>query len=340
MDVNKLLQDGISSRAFPGAVWAVGGADGLDDCQAVGLLDPDDPGVPMKPDTLFDIASLTKLIATWAGIGVLWEQQRLDLDDCLAKHLPDVVGHPLGAVTVRHLLTHTAGVPLRANLRPSYGDDSRTVRLGVLREPLHRPPGEAVEYTDRAALILGFLIEQSVDRPLDAFVDAAVWRPLGMTGTRFGPLPPELAARSAPTELDDDTGTRVRGSVHDFSARLLRVCGIAGVFSDAADLGRFARHLLNPEASAGFGASWTRESLRLQTGVLRPERGLFWHPVPLTTAADDVWGHYGFTGTAMWISPTRNRWAVLLTNKLYYSRERKAIAEIRTAFRRHVFGSL
>ncbi|MEY9928133.1 CubicO group peptidase (beta-lactamase class C family) [Catenulispora sp. GP43] len=331
--VGDLLEGGIERRVFPGAVWAVGGPDGVIEQGAAGLLDAADATRPMAADTLFDLASLTKIIAVWAGVGLLWEQERIDLDDPLAKHLPDSVGFPLGAVTIRQFLTHTSGVPLRANLRASYGTDPEAVRFGVLREAMRRPAGEAVEYTDRSALILGFLVEQLTDRRLDEVARDAVWAPLAMSATRYGPLPAGLVEQCAPTEFDEEAGAHVRGSVHDYSGRLLGVCGISGTFSNAPDLSRFLRYLLNPAAPVGFGQRWISESLRLHTGELHPERGLFW-----VAAADrDVWYHYGFTGTAMWVSPTRDRWALLLTNKLYYSRDRGPMAEVRNAFRRMVF---
>lgn len=88
----------------------------------------------------------------------------------------------------------------------------------------------------------------------------------------------------------------------------------------------------------GFGAAWTAESLTVQTGRLEPSRGLFWHPAPGTDPADDIWAHYGFTGTAIWIAPSRGRWATMLTNKVYYSRDRQPIADLRNAFRRLAFG--
>lgn len=339
--VDELLEGAIERRVFPGAVWVVGGHDGVVAQGAAGLLDPRDPSLPMRADTLFDLASLTKIIAVWAAVGTLWENAQLDLEDPLAKHVPDAVGFPLGAVTIRQFLTHTSGVPLRANLRPSYGTDLDAVRLGVLREVMHRPAGEAVEYTDRSALILGFLVEQLADRPLDVVVRDTVWEPLGMAATRYGPVPAALVEQCAPTEFDDETGTHVRGSVHDFSGRLLGVCGISGTFSHAPDLGRFLRYILDPASfagRAGFGSRWIRESLRLHTGDLQPERGLFWHPASQTRAQDDIWVHYGFTGTGMWVSPARGRWALLLTNKVYYSRDRGPMADVRNGFRRLVFG--
>lgn len=181
----------------------------------------------------------------------------MGLDDQLAPLLPALAGFPLGQVTVRQLLTHTAGVPLRANLKALYGTEPQAIRDGVLREQLHRPPGEAVEYTDRAALILGFLIEARTGTPLDVLSRERTWHPLGMTETSFGPLPPALTSRCAPTEEDKDTGTRLRGTAHDFSARLLGgVCGIAGVFTTLSDTESFLRYMLNPAAvigKPGFG---------------------------------------------------------------------------------------
>jgi len=335
--IEALLDEGVRDKVYPGAVWAVGDSTGIRASGATGVLDPDEPDTPMRLDTVFDTASLTKILAVWASIGALWEDGVLDLDAPLGTFWDEVAGHPLGAVTARRLLTHTAGVPLRARLKNLYGTDPQAIRSGVLQEALHRPPGQAVEYTDRAALILGYLAEHLSGQGLDQVAAARTWQPLGMTSTRFGPLPDHLATRCAPTELDQDTDAHLRGIAHDFSARLLGgVCGIAGVFTVLDDLVRFLRYLLDPAttpAEAGFGPAWTARSLTVQTGGLQPARGLFWHPAPGTTDEQDIWVHYGFTGTGMWFSPTRDRWAVLLTNKLYYTRDRQPLTDIRNSFR-------
>jgi CubicO group peptidase (beta-lactamase class C family) len=336
--IHQLLDDGVRDKVYPGAVWAIGDADGATAGGAVGLLDPAEPDERMRLDTVFDIASLTKILAVWSTIGTLVEAGKLQLDAPLGTFWPEAEGHPLAAVTAHHLLTHTAGLPLRANLRNLYGTDPQDIRDGVLHEALHRPPGEAVEYTDRAALILGYLAEYLSGEPLDRLARTRIWQPLGMTETTFGPLTPEMMNRSAPTELDEETGRHLKGTAHDFSARLLGgACGIAGVFSTATDLATFARHMLRPTRAA-FGPTWIANSLRTHTGDLTPARGLFWHPAPGTAAeADDIWVHYGFTGTAMWISPTRQTWAVLLTNKLFYTRDRAALTDVRNAFRSEAF---
>ncbi|MEU7031662.1 serine hydrolase domain-containing protein [Streptomyces sp. NPDC046275] len=335
--IEQLLQDGVRDRVYPGAVWAVGNATGTTASGAVGLLDPTRPDEPMRLDTVFDIASLTKIVAVWAVIGTLVEEGKLQLHTPLGTFWPEVTGHPLAQVTTHELLTHTAGLPLRANLKNLYGTDPQDIRDGVLHEALHRGPSQAVEYTDRAALILGYLAEYLSGQPLDHLAASRIWAPLGMAETRFGPVPADTIARCAPTELDEETGTHLKGTAHDFSARLLGgTCGIAGVFSTLADLTRFLRHMLAP-TRAVFGPSWIADSLRIRTGELTPARGLFWHPAPDTELRDDIWVHYGFTGTGMWISPKQQRWAILLTNKLYFTRDREPLTGVRNTFRAAAF---
>ncbi|MEU5050135.1 serine hydrolase domain-containing protein [Streptomyces sp. NPDC021096] len=340
--IKQLVADGVRDKVYPGAVWAIGDAAGTKAGDTAGVLDPAEPGIPMRPDTVFDIASLTKILAVWSTIGALWEDGTLPLDEPLEGFWTEVAGHPLGQVTARQLLTHTAGVPLRAQLKNLYGTDPAAIRAGVLHEALHRLPGEAVEYTDRAALILGYLAEYLSGQPLDQLARTRIWQPLGMSHTRFGPLPTGLAARCAPTELDENTGHHLKGTAHDFSARLLGgVCGIAGTFSVLDDLTRFLRYMLDPTtapAAPSFGPNWVEESLSVHTGALEPVRGLFWHPAPGTDPADRTYVHYGFTGTGMWISPKQGAWAVLLTNKLRYTRDREPLTRVRNEFRSIVFG--
>ncbi|MFC9626425.1 serine hydrolase domain-containing protein [Streptomyces sp. NPDC056930] len=339
--IKALLDEGVRDKVYPGAVWAVGDAARVRASGATGVLDPDEPDTRMRLDTVFDAASLTKILAVWSSIGALWEDSVLALDAPLGTFWDEVTGHPLGTVTARQLLTHTAGVPLRAQLKNLYGTDPQVIRAGVLHEALYRPPGEAVEYTDRAALILGYLAEHLSGKSLDQLAAQRIWRPLGMDATRFGPLPAAIAAKCAPTELDQDTDTHLKGTAHDFSARLLGgLCGIAGAFTTACDLAAFLRYMLDAStapAQAGFGAEWTSHSLTIHSGGLQPERGLFWHPAPGTSDDEDVWVHYGFTGTGMWLSPAKNQWAVLLTNKLYYTRDRQPLTDIRNHFRELAF---
>ncbi|MFI9810106.1 serine hydrolase domain-containing protein [Streptomyces sp. NPDC052301] len=340
--IHQLVDEGVRDKVYPGAVWAVGDRNGNMAIGTPGVLDPDRPDEPMRHDTVFDIAGLTQILAVWSSVGSLVEDGALHLDEQLGDFWPEVSGHPLGRVNTRQLLTHSAGVPPRADLKGRYGTDPRAIREGVLHEALHRPPGEATEGTDRAALILGYLAEHLSGQSLDTLAATRVWQPLGMTRTCYGPLPAETAAHCAPTELDDTAGSHLRGTVQDASARLLGgVCGIAGVFSVLPDLAAFLRHMLRPARDGGrpgFGTGWVQESLRIQTGGLAPARGLLWHPAPGTDpASDDTWVYYGCTGTGAWLSPKHGRWAALLTNRLHYTKDREPLTRVRNAFRSLAF---
>ncbi|MEW1776555.1 serine hydrolase domain-containing protein [Streptomyces sp. NPDC086777] len=328
--IREVVDEGVRDKVYPGAVWAVGDRSNM----AIGMpgvLDPDRPDEPMRHDTVFDVGALTEVLAVWPVIGSLVEDGTLGLDEKLDGFWSQAYGHPLGRATIRHLLTHTAGVPLRA-------EQPRDIRDGVLHEAVHRPPGEAVEYTDRDAVVLGQLAEDLCGRSLDVLAATRVWQPLGMTRTCYGPLPGETAARCAPTELDDATGSRLRGTAHDSPAHLPGgVRGSSGVFSVLPDLAAFLRHLLQPGhggARPGFGPAWVQESLRIRTGDLTPPGGLFWHPAPET---DGIWTPHGSPGAGVWLSPQQGRWAVLLTNELYYTRDPAPIGHIRDAFRSRAF---
>ncbi|MGX9729978.1 serine hydrolase domain-containing protein [Janthinobacterium aestuarii] len=331
-----LVEAGVREQIFPGAAWAVGSVDhGV--AGAAGRLTPEASSAAMQVDTLFDIASLTKIISVWSLTGQLVKQERLRLDSRLADLLPGTVGYALAPITIFQLLTHTAGLPLRARLRASYGEVYDDIVRGVLREPLEGMPDRAVEYTDRAALILGMVIERLLDMPLDVALAEYVLQPLGMAATGYGPVAPQYGQLVAPTEYCEQAGAHLSGVVHDFSTRLLGgVCGISGLFSNVPDLERFLRAMLAPDGKV-FDAGWVRDSLTVRTGELQPSRGLFWHPAAGTGPQDDVWCHLGFTGTAMWISPRRGRYAMLLTNKLYYTREFDRINDIRRDFMRCAF---
>lgn len=134
--IERLLGDGYGARCYPGAVWAVGDAGGIEIRGQVGLLDPAQPDQPMPQDTIFDVASLTKILAVWASIGALHASIDLPLDEPLATLWSEAAGTPAGQLTVRDLLTHTAGQPLRANLRHLYGTRPEDIRAGVLGEQL------------------------------------------------------------------------------------------------------------------------------------------------------------------------------------------------------------
>ncbi|MFE6052338.1 serine hydrolase domain-containing protein [Kitasatospora sp. NPDC056446] len=338
-ELDRLVRDGVSAVGA-GAVWAVGDAGGTLGGGSHGVLGQGPyarlaPG----PDTLYDLASLTKIVALWPCAGVLRQDGRLPPDEPLGRWWPPAAGRPVGAVTARQLLAHTAGMLPYTRFERLYGRDLAAIRAGVLAAPLHGAPGTAVEYTDRAAVLLTYLVEDLAGAPLDELAARWAWRPLGMTDTRYGPLGAALADRTAPTEYDEPTGAHLRGVVHDPSARLLGgVSGNAGAFSTARDLARFLTALLDPPPGLPWGGAWIDASLREQTGGLRPARGLSWLCAPGTEPAEGTFVHYGFTGTGFWVSRRLGRWALLLTNKVHYDRVTQSLTDLRNAYRRAVFG--
>ncbi|GAA3026511.1 serine hydrolase domain-containing protein [Kitasatospora sp. NPDC127116] len=338
-ELDRLVGEG-ARTVGAGAVWAVGDAGGTLGGGSHGVLGQG-PYARLRPgpDTLYDLASLTKVVALWPCAGVLRQSGRLPLDEPLGRWWPPAAGHPAGEVTVRQLLAHTAGMLPYTRFEQLYGRDPAAIRAGVLAAPLHRPPGTAVEYTDRAAVLLAHLVEDLGGAPLDELAARWVWGPLGMTDTRYGPLDGALAARTAPTEYEEGAGTHLCGVVHDPSARLLGgVSGNAGAFSTARDLARFLTALLAPPPGAPWGEPWIDESLREHTGGLAPARGLSWLHAPGTDPAEGTFVHYGFTGTGFWVSRRLGRWALLLTNKVHYDRGIQQLTDLRNAFRRAVFG--
>ncbi|MFE3165988.1 serine hydrolase domain-containing protein [Streptomyces sp. NPDC059224] len=303
--IRQIVDEGVRDQVYPGAVWAVGDPSGNMVLGTPGLPDSGRPDEPMRHDTVFDVEGLTEVLAVWSTVGALVEGGKLLLDEPLGDFWPEVRGRPLGRVSARHLLTHTAGLPLRTDLSNLYGTDPRDMRDGVLRDAVRRPPGEAVEYTGRAALVLGYLAEEVSGQRLEVLAATDVWQPLGMTRTRFGPR------------------------------------GTCGVLSVLPDLAAFLRHLLQPgrgDGRPGFGSAWIKESLRLQTGGLTPGGGLFWRPAPKTApGADDVWEHHGSGAAAAWLSPGQGRWAVLLTNSGHRTGEHESLVPVRDAFRSLAF---
>jgi CubicO group peptidase (beta-lactamase class C family) len=274
----------------------------------------------MAADTVFDLASLTKVAATMPCVLHFSAHGDVGLDDPACRYLPAFKGQGKDEVTVRQLLAHTSGLPgERAYYR--YITEAAGVRAAALTEPLVARPGSAFCYSDVGFIVLGELAAAVAGCGLDEIVREVVCAPLGLRATRYLP-PGDWASRIAATEIVG--GTAKVGVVHDENAAALGgVAGHAGLFGTAADLGVFAA------AWAGDGsapAGLRAEALRCQTEGLGGRRGLGWG------LRHDTWdnmgggwpasgaGHTGFTGTSLSVDPRSGLWAVLLTNALHYGR--------------------
>jgi CubicO group peptidase (beta-lactamase class C family) len=285
----------------------------------------------MRADTVFDLASLTKVVATTTVTLALIGRGALGLDDPVTGYLPRFAAGRPAPVTVRHLLTHTAGLPGSRKFYQWCG--SREELLDDLYlTPLDAPPGSRVAYSDPGFMVLGELVAAVTDMPLDDAVRRLVTQPLGMKSAGFNPAGPH--GRFAATERRDD-GSAWTGTVHDENARLAGgVAGQAGLFAAAADLARFAAWWVG-DTDAVVPAALRREAATDQTAGLGGCRGFGWacrgdgfdildRPWPRTAVS-----HTGFTGTSLALDPATGWWVVLLTNAVHFGRDYSAVRALR-----------
>jgi CubicO group peptidase (beta-lactamase class C family) len=309
--------------AFPGAVVAVGRHDSLLLLAAVGHYGIDDPR-PVTPETVYDMASLTKVIGLTTACMVLVSEGKLDLDAPVQRYVPAFRGPRKERVTIRHLLTHSSGLPA---WRPIYTETTTRATAFALADTtaLLRQAGDTFVYSDLGAMVLTQAVEAITGQRLDAYLEPRVFRPLQMTNTRFVP-PPAWRDRIAPTERSQD-GTIIRGTVHDENAwRLGGVSGHAGLFSTAPDLARFAQWLLEQRTFL----EWTKRQ-NLPPGS---SRALGWDTPSENSSAGTklgahAFGHTGFTGTSIWIDPDKDLFIILLTNRVHPTRENNRIGRVR-----------
>lgn len=333
------LQSQVDS-AFPGAVVAVGRRDSILLLTAVGHYGIDDPR-PVTPETVYDLASLTKVIGLTTACMMLVSEGKLDLDAPVQRYVPGFRGPGKERVTIRHLLTHSSGMPA---WRPLYTETTTRSTAFALVDTtaLLRQPGDTFVYSDLGAIVLTQVVEGLTGQRLDAYLDARVFQQLKMTSTRFLP-PSDWRDRIAPTERSQD-GTIIRGTVHDENAwKLGGVSGHAGLFSTAGDLARFAQWLLDAQLTPGRrpGVSLPQlpqqlvlEFTRRQNIPPGSSRALGWDTPSENSSGGTklgprAFGHTGFTGTSIWIDPDNDLYIILLTNRVNPTRENARIIRVR-----------
>jgi CubicO group peptidase (beta-lactamase class C family) len=337
-DVRLFLDRMVSEGTIPGAVFLGGqSVRGQPGQRAEAVVTGQaqvhgGPARPMREDTLFDLASLTKVVATLPAVLVLAEQAQLSLDDRAVRFLPGLRGERRDEITIRQLLTHTSGLPAEIKFWREYTDPGEAY-LAMLQVPLEHPPGQRVVYSDIGFMLLGRVVTAVTGAPLDAAVATLVTGPLALTRTGF--RPGQGADQAAATEPQPD-GSVPTGVVHDENARFFGgVAGHAGLFAPASDL---ARYLELAWLGGGLLSPATRaQACRLQTEGTNGRRGLGWvlrgdahdslgHRWPASSAS-----HTGFTGTSLAFDPASGYWAVLLTNDVHFGRNRGTIRGVREA---------
>ena len=334
--LQSLLDRAVRDSAFPGAVAVVGRKDRVLATVSAGHLDWKDSPTP-DDRTLWDMASLTKVVALTSSMMQLVEQKKVDLDSPVQKYLPDWKGPNKDKVTVRHLLTHSSGLP---SWRPLYKEATsadQALQL-VLQTPLDTMPGARTVYSDLGAILLGQIVLRVSGQRVDAYARDHIFGPLGMTDTQY--LPDKaLLPRIAPTEVDPWRQRHIRGEVHDENAFMLGgVSGHAGLFSTARDVTRLTQAYLNGGVLDG-ARIWSPETIKLFTTVQDStfsNRALGWETPNGANSAGRMmkrpaFGHTGFTGTSIWIDPANDLFVVLLTNRVNPTRQNAKIGGVRQA---------
>ena len=337
-----IVEAGIKDKAFPGATLAVGYR-GKVAIRAFGHLTYDAKSPSVNVNTMYDIASLTKVVATTTLVEKLVEGDfpvPLDLDARIERYLPEWAKGPQPEwrqmVTVRHLMTHTSGLPpFKEYWRTSKSKQDTLNKIFV--EPLEYEPGTKEVYSDLGIILMAEIIQRLTGKPLNVLANENIFQPLGMTNTMYLP-PKKIWPTIAPTEFDKQYRHRqIQGEVHDENAAAIGgVSGHAGVFSTAPDLAAFCQMYLN-------GGVYAHQRI-----VRRATIAQFTAPQPLSNGARTLgwavptpgglsghyfgphsFGHTGFTGTSIWIDPDRQLFVVFLTNRVYPTRENQKIQEVR-----------
>ena len=334
--VRAVLARAYADSAFPGAYAVVGTHDRVLASMSAGRLDWDSSAPPPDAHTLWDLASLTKVVGMTSAMMRLVGEGRIELDAPVQRWLPEFTGPGKERVTIRHLLTHSSGLPA---WRPLYKEaTSRETALAIVyATPLDTVPGARMVYSDLGAILLGRVVEQATGQPLDVYLAGAVFTPLGMRETMFNP-PESLRARIAPTEYDPWRQAQMRGVVHDENAFALGgVSGHAGLFGSAADLTTLAQALLAIWRGArGFVPTETLHEFTTVQDTALSRRALGWETPNGANSAGTrmsprAFGHTGFTGTSIWMDPERDLFVILLTNRVNPTRENRRIGAVRIA---------
>jgi CubicO group peptidase (beta-lactamase class C family) len=339
-----VVEKAIADRAFPGATLAVGFRGKLS-VHAVGKQNYDAKSPAVNVDTMYDIASLTKVVVTTALVEKLVEgdfPSPLNLDAPIERYLPEWSNGPQPEwrhqVAVRNLMTHTSGLPpFKEYWRTSTGKQETLAR--IFAEPLEYEPGTKVVYSDLGIILMAEIIQRLTGKPLDVLANENIFGPLGMKHSMYNP-PKTAWPEIAPTEFDSQLRHRMlQGEVHDENAFAIGgVSGHAGVFSTASDLAVFCQMLLNGGlyAHQRILKRATIAEFTAPQPLAQKTRTLGW-VVPTEGGSSGhyfsphSYGHTGFTGTTIWIDPDRQLFVVLLTNRVHPTRENHKIAEVRPA---------
>jgi CubicO group peptidase (beta-lactamase class C family) len=320
--IDRIVEEGLRNGRMPGCVVLVGYKDCIPWLKSYGSRQVKPDVVAMTTDTVFDLASLTKPIATATSVMLLIEDGLVELDAPAARYVPEFGVNGKEKITIRQLLTHQSGL-LPDNSIKDYANGRVEAFRRIHALGLRAEPGTRFIYSDVGFIVLGEIVERVSGKTLDAFSRERIFKPLGMTKTGFNPGP-ELKKHAAPTQ--ERNGDWMRGEVHDPRAyRLGGVAGHAGLFSTAEDLSRYAQMLLN-EGVLGETRILKADTCRLMRSSQKVSSGLRTLGWDRQTGyssnrgdlfSSSAFGHGGFTGTALWIDPEQEMFVIFLSNRVH-----------------------
>lgn len=336
--LDPIIDEAIAQQQIPGAVVIIGHDGQIVYRKAYGSRAIEPRREAMTLDTIFDCASLTKVVATTTAIMQLWEQGKFRMNDPVAKYLPDFAQNGKQDITIRQLLVHYSGLAPDFDLTKRWEGKDAAYRIALESAP-DRPPGSAFVYSDVNFVVLGALLERLSGESLDEYSAKHIFGPLGMKETRFLP-PASWQPRIAPTE-EDEKHHLLRGVVHDPTARRMGgVAGQAGVFSTADDLALFAQALLDGGRGVLTPATIAKMTAPQQPVNSTVLRGFGWDiDSPWSSNRGELlpvggYGHTGFTGTSLWIDSATKTYIVLMTNAVHVNvipaKEKGSAASLRT----------
>ncbi len=342
-----LVKKYIGEQAFPGCVIYVARDGNPLYYRPFGRYTYDDGSKPVSLDTIYDLASVTKVSASVPMVMKLWEQGKLKLETRIADLIPAFSEGEKTKITVQHLITHTSGLP---SWVPFYEtcNSFDGVLDAIMKTPLANPVESKTEYSDLNMILASKIIHLLYGEPIDVAVKKEIHGPLGMVDTVYRPLP-ELKYRIAPTEFDPWRNRLVQGEVHDENAYAMGgVSGHAGLFSTAIDLARYCQCLLNGGALDGvriFEPETIEFFSKRPANLFPGPYALGWRMPTYRRKGEPLFsqgsiGHTGFTGTCIWMDRRRNMQVVILSNRVYPSRRHLKIGEFRNEFIDMIFGDM
>jgi uncharacterized protein YbbC (DUF1343 family)/CubicO group peptidase (beta-lactamase class C family) len=325
--IAEIVEEAIRNGKIPGAVVLVGNRGEVVYHRAFGYRAIEPVKLPMTEDTLFDLGSLTKVIATTTALMQLAEKGRLRIEDPVIKYWPEFKKKGKGNITIRQLLTHYSGLRTSLDSKPAWSGYNTALRKIIAERPIC-PPGTRFIYSDINFIVLGELVSRISGEPLDVYCAKHIFKPLGMKDTGFQPSP-ALHDRIAPTQYQyGTTGKMLWGEVHDpVSYQMGGVAGHAGLFSTADDLSLFAQMLLNGGSVQGVSILSSLMVEKMTVPQNPPDktalRGLGWDiDSPFTSNRGEIfpvgsYGHTGYPGTSIWIDPLSETYIIILTNRVH-----------------------